>query len=283
MAEVDATLQETLRAGQGHVCRQRFRVRVRDQERIIESAAVVEQQGIGDTLMLVGINRDITRQRQAEATLQAAKLAAENANQAKSAFLANMSHELRTPLNAILGMLTLLLKSGLTHRQADYATKSEAARALLRLLNDILDYSKIEAGKMELEAEPFSLCNLLQDLAVILSSSSRQKPVEVLFDIDPSLPHWLVGDSLRLQQVLINLGGNALKFTERGEVTLFIRLLAQDQQRVTLHFGVRDTGIGIAPEKQRAIFSGFSRPRPPSPVASAAPASGSPSANALSP
>ncbi|UOU77590.1 CHASE domain-containing protein [Edwardsiella anguillarum] len=260
VAEVDATLQETLRAGQGHVCRQRFRVRVRDQERIIESAAVVEQQGIGDTLMLVGINRDITRQRQAEATLQAAKLAAENANQAKSAFLANMSHELRTPLNAILGMLTLLLKSGLTHRQADYATKSEAAaRALLRLLNDILDYSKIEAGKMELEAEPFSLCNLLQDLAVILSSSSRQKPVEVLFDIDPSLPHWLVGDSLRLQQVLINLGGNALKFTERGEVTLFIRLLAQDQQRVTLHFGVRDTGIGIAPEKQRAIFSGFSQ------------------------
>ncbi|QPR27298.1 CHASE domain-containing protein [Edwardsiella hoshinae] len=260
VAEVDRTLQATLRAGQGQVCRQVFRIHVNGQERIIESAAVVEYQGIGDTLMLVGINRDITRQRQAEATLQAAKLAAENANHAKSAFLANMSHELRTPLNAILGMLTLLLKSGLTHRQADYATKSEAAaRALLHLLNDILDYSKIEAGKMELEAAPFNLYALLQDLAVILASNSHNKPVEVLFDIDPRLPRWLIGDSLRLQQVLINLGGNALKFTEQGEVVLFIRQIAQDGQRATLHFGVRDTGIGIAPEKQRLIFSGFSQ------------------------
>ncbi|WP_438334789.1 CHASE domain-containing protein [Edwardsiella tarda] len=260
VAEVDRTLQATLQAGQGQVCRQVFRIHVNGQERIIESAAVVEYQGVGDTLMLVGINRDITRQRQAEATLQAAKLAAENANQAKSAFLANMSHELRTPLNAILGMLTLLLKSGLTHRQADYATKSEAAaQALLRLLNDILDYSKIEAGKMELEAEPFNLYALLQDLAVILASNSHKKPVEVLFDIDPRLPRWLIGDSLRLQQVLLNLGGNALKFTEQGEVVLFIHLIEQDAQNATLHFGVRDTGIGIAPEKQRLIFSGFSQ------------------------
>ena len=186
--------------------------------------------------------------------------AAEQASRAKSQFLANMSHEIRTPMNAILGMLALLRKTALTPRQADYAGKTEgAARSLLRLLNDILDFSKVEAGKMALDLQPFRIDQLLRDLSVIVSANIADKPVEVLFDIDPQLPRELVGDALRLQQVLINLAGNAVKFTAQGEVVLAIRVLAQDSAQVSLEVSVRDTGIGIAPENQARIFSGFTQ------------------------
>ena len=186
--------------------------------------------------------------------------AAEQASQAKSQFLANMSHEIRTPMNAILGMLALLRKTALTPRQADYASKTEgAARSLLGLLNDILDFSKVEAGKMALELQAFRIDQLLRDLSVIVSANIADKPVELLFDIDPRLPRALVGDALRLQQVLINLAGNAVKFTAQGEVVLGIRVLAQDSAQVSLEVSVRDTGIGIAPENQARIFSGFTQ------------------------
>ena len=186
--------------------------------------------------------------------------AAEQASRAKSQFLANMSHEIRTPMNAILGMLTLLRKTALTRRQDDYASKTEgAARSLLGLLNDILDFSKVEAGKMALDVHPFRIDQLLRDLSVIVAASVGDKPVELLFDIDPALPRELVGDALRLQQVLINLAGNAIKFTAQGEVVLAIRVLAQDSAGVRLEVSVRDTGIGIAPENQARIFSGFTQ------------------------
>ena len=186
--------------------------------------------------------------------------AAEQASRAKSLFLANMSHEIRTPMNAILGMLALLRKTALTPRQADYASKSEgAARSLLGLLNDILDFSKVEAGKMALDLQAFRIDQLLRELSVIVSANIGNKPVEVLFDIDPRLPRALVGDALRLQQVLINLAGNAVKFTAQGEVVLAIRVLAQDSAQVSLEVSVRDTGIGIAPENQARIFSGFTQ------------------------
>ncbi|VXC87792.1 Histidine kinase [Enterobacterales bacterium 8AC] len=243
-----------------NIYRQNFRIVINNQVRFIQSSGMVERDENGHPVSMMGINRDITQQHEDENILRAARLAAEAANNAKSAFLATMSHELRTPMNAILGMMTLLRKTGLNNKQADYAIKIEAAaRTLLRLLNDILDFSKIESGKMVLECIPFDIHTMLRDLSVILSSNLRVKNVEVLFDIDPLLPTFVIGDSMRLQQILINLGGNALKFTEQGEVILFIKVLKQDDQQVTLEFGVRDTGIGIAPEHQERIFSGFTQ------------------------
>ena len=201
----------------------------------------------------VGFRIDITK-------LVRASEAAQEASRAKSQFLANMSHEIRTPMNAILGMLALLRKTELTPRQADYAMKTEgAARSLLGLLNDILDFSKVEAGKMSLEAQPFRIDQLLRELSVILSANVGTKPVEVLFDIDPALPRHLLGDAMRLQQVLTNLCGNAIKFTAQGEVVLSIRVLACEEDAVLLELAVRDTGIGIAPENHARIFSGFTQ------------------------
>jgi PAS domain S-box-containing protein len=186
--------------------------------------------------------------------------AAEAASRSKSQFLANMSHEIRTPMNAILGMLKLLQNTELTAVQNDYAIKTEgAARSLLGLLNDILDFSKVEAGKMTLDPRPFWLDTLLRDLSVILSSNVGNKEIEVLFDIDPQVPRALVGDDMRLRQVLINLGGNAIKFTSQGEVVMRLRLVERTAADVLLEFALQDSGIGIAPENQSHIFSGFSQ------------------------
>ena len=202
---------------------------------------------------IVGFRIDVTE-------LVQASEAAQKASLAKSQFLANMSHEIRTPMNAILGMLALLRKTELSPRQADYASKTDgAARSLLELLNDILDFSKVEAGKMVLDPHSFAIDQLLRDLSVILSSNAGAKPVEVLFDIDPALPAQLVGDAMRLRQVLINLGGNAIKFTGQGEVVLSVKVLAQTSGHVSLEFAVRDTGIGIGPENLARIFSGFTQ------------------------
>ena len=186
--------------------------------------------------------------------------AAQEASRSKSQFVANMSHEIRTPMNAILGMLKLLHNTELSARQMDYASKAEgAAKSLLGLLNDVLDFSKMEAGKMELDPLPFRIDRLLRDLSVILSANVGDKPVEVLFDLDPALPPVLVGDAMRLQQVLINLAGNAIKFTSRGEVVVQFKVLSRTQQETLLHIAVRDNGIGIAAENQTRIFQGFSQ------------------------
>jgi signal transduction histidine kinase/CheY-like chemotaxis protein len=186
--------------------------------------------------------------------------AAEDASRSKSQFLANMSHEIRTPMNAILGLLKLLQNTELTLRQQDYASKTEgAARSLLGLLNDILDFSKVEAGKMTLDPRPFRIDGLMRDLSVILSANVGEKDVEVLFDVDPALPKALIGDDMRLQQVLINLGGNAIKFTAQGVVVVRLRVLAQTPEGVSVEFSVSDSGIGIAAENQAQIFSGFSQ------------------------
>lgn len=185
---------------------------------------------------------------------------AEAASRAKSQFLANISHEIRTPLNAVLGMLTLLQSTPLSVRQNDYVTKTQgAARSLLQLLNDVLDFSKAEAHKMRLDPRPFRIERMLRDLSVILSASVGDKPIEIRFDVGPDVPPVLVGDDLRLQQVLMNLGSNAIKFTEAGEVVIRLRRVEFAAPEACIEFSVRDTGIGIAKDQQTDIFSGFSQ------------------------
>jgi PAS domain S-box-containing protein len=196
---------------------------------------------------------DVTEQKEA-------REAARQASAAKGQFLANTSHELRTPMNAIIGMLALLRETSLNARQADYVEKAEgAARSLLGLLNDILDFSKVEAGKLALDPRPFRLEVLLRDLSVILSANATSESVEILYDADASVPPVLVADDMRLRQVLINLGSNAVKFTERGEVVVGVKLLKNEGGVARVEFSVRDTGIGIAPEQQSRIFEGFTQ------------------------
>ncbi len=204
--------------------------------------------------------RDVTERYRTQEQLIAARDEATRASQAKRDFLATMSHEIRTPMNAILGMLSLLEKTPLSAQQDDYVGKSKgAAKALLGLINDILDLSKVEAGKMTLDPQALRLDQLMDDLSVILAAYVGGKPVEVLFDIDTPLPQVVVGDSQKLRQVLINLAGNAVKFTAAGEVVIQLRVSPVAPGTVKLDFSVRDTGIGIAEENQRHIFSGFSQ------------------------
>lgn len=215
---------------------------------------------IDGRMRIWSIVEDTTVQSLAEATLIGAVAAAEAASKAKTDFLANMSHEIRTPMNAILGMLQLLQRTALDAKQRDYASKTEtAATTLLAILNDILDFSKIEAGRQTLEPHDFEVDKLLREIAVILSANVGDKDVEVVFDVDRRLPKWLIGDALRLQQVLINLAGNAVKFTRQGEVVLAVRLVALVGERAGVSFEVRDTGIGIAKDKLASIFEGFSQ------------------------
>ncbi|WP_298189394.1 PAS domain S-box protein [uncultured Pseudomonas sp.] len=228
--------------------------------RIIQGGAQVETDTDGNVVKMIGINRDITSQRELEASLRLAKEQADSASAAKSAFLANMSHEIRTPLNAVLGMLQLVQATPLSQRQLDYIQKAYgASQSLLGLLNDILDYSKIEAGKLQLDLQPIELEPLMCDLAVVLSGNQAQKNVEVMFDLDPALPGVLIGDSQRLQQILINLAGNALKFTAEGNVLVSLRQLARNETQVKLRVAVSDTGIGISVEQLKRIFEGFSQ------------------------
>jgi PAS domain S-box-containing protein len=205
-----------------------------------------------------GISRDITERKREAQALQLAKEAAESANRAKSAFLANMSHEIRTPLNAVIGMTELVLKSPLTDQQREFLqTVRDSGEALLAVINDILDFSKIEAGKLELDARAFDLWENLGETMKPFAIRAQQQGLELACFIHPQVPRMLLGDYNRLRQVVINLLGNAVKFTEKGEVSLEVMRESQAGNDVLLHFIVADTGIGIPAAKQSTIFEMF--------------------------
>jgi PAS domain S-box-containing protein len=220
----------------------------------------VVRNALGKAVRLIGSIQDLSARKQAEIEIQEARQAAERAAKAKSEFLSNMSHEIRTPLNGILGMLELASQTKLNPEQKELLTVAEeSAGTLLSVVNDVLDFSKIEAGKLELEKREMDIYDIAAEAARTVLVRAHQKKLDLLYHVAADVPPHVIGDSARLKQVLINLLGNAVKFTERGEIILRVETEACSANEIDLRFSVSDTGMGIPPEKQKTVFQPFSQ------------------------
>ncbi|MFA7368269.1 MAG: response regulator [Kiritimatiellales bacterium] len=255
--------KEQQQMAKGEVTRARERhVRKDGSVQYVESVKCPMRNEKGEVIGVAGISRNVTKQAENEKHLIEAQQDAEAANRAKSAFLAMMSHEIRTPMNGVIGAASLLLGTELSAQQDEFVhTIQVSGENLLTIINDILDYSKIEAGKIELERTPFDLRECIEDAFDLFVQTAAKKNVELLYYVDPDVPKILLGDTTRLRQILVNLLGNAIKFTENGEVNLKIHNLLTDEneRQCQLQFAVRDTGIGIAEEHKDRLFQAFTQ------------------------
>ena len=226
----------------------------------VRALATVVRDDSGNPMRMIGTNWDISEQKEAEAALINAKLAADVANKAKSEFLANMSHEIRTPLNGVIGFTDLLQKTPLNKIQRQYVENvNTSGHSLLGIINDILDFSKIEAGKMELDLIKTDIIELAEQTSDIIKYHASQKKIELLLNLPHDIPRFAVADPMRLKQILVNLLGNAVKFTESGEIELKVIFKPFDETTGKFTFSVRDTGIGITAEQQKTLFKAFTQ------------------------